>query len=87
MLTAPPSPTEMLAAASKWKRRAKRRSQKRWRAFIPLAEKLYAEGWKAKEATDRCLSENWITSDDYQAFYRWLCRQFETLEEGGTLTA
>jgi hypothetical protein len=87
MTAAPPSPAEMLAAASKWKRRAKRRSQDKWRPFIPLAEKLYAEGWSAKEAADQCLSEKWIASTDYQAFHRWLCRQFETLRAGGTLTA
>jgi hypothetical protein len=86
MPIAPPSSAAMLAAASKWQRQAKRRSHRRWKPFIPLIEKLYAEKWSAKEAADRCRDEKWVDPCDYKAFHRWINRQYETLDAGGTLS-
>jgi hypothetical protein len=86
MPAAPPSPAEMLAAAAQWQRRASRRSHGRWKPFIPLVVQLHKDKWSAKEAADRCRDENWVDPCDYKTFHRWICRQYETLDAGGTLS-
>jgi len=81
-----PSPAQMLATADQWQRQAKRKVRERWQPFGELAKKLHADGWKATEAARRCVDAGWVAEEDHSAFYRWLCRQYEILDAGGSLS-
>jgi hypothetical protein len=86
MPTTLPSPDEMLRAAATWSRGKKRTSRDARKPFIPLITRLHAEKWNATEITEKVLAQGWIGKDEKHAFYRWTCRQLETLDAGGTLS-